>query len=179
MKAKIPPGHAIVDRMDDLERDNSDREIRLTICAVSDEGTHPLNGTWKWDGPTFQPVGMTIRVWAGSYSVHTLLNGKEVHSSNPEEYFSAAKAIRTMDSRMEDMRETRGNPADVADKVGRWLEACKVGTVWMRPGGQPQRGWMTEGKWLRLSVGETVTLIRDKSAKAIADCAAADAAQRA
>jgi hypothetical protein len=179
MKAKIPPNHALVDRMDDLERENTDREIRLTICAVSDDVTHPLNGSWKWDGPTFQPVGMTIRVWSGSFSVHTLLTGKEVHSTDPAEYDSAAKAIRTMAARCAEITVSRGYPADVADSVGRWLEACKVGTVWMRPGGHPQRGWMTEGKWLRLSVGETVTLIRDKSAKAIAECAAADAAQRA
>ena len=165
-----------MNRMDTLAKDNSDCEIRITICATSDDKSHPLNGRWLADGPTFQPFGMVARLWAGTFNVHMLLRGGDVMSSNPREYESMGRAIRAVETRMEGFSATRGHPVDVADRIGRFLEACDVGLVWMRPVGVPVGGWLPDGQWLRLSVGETVALVRAKSAVAQKDCALANAA---
>jgi hypothetical protein len=161
---------AMIERADTLAQDNIDLEIRITICDTDPTETHPLNGDWQWDGAKFQPVGMRIRLWASKYSVNPWFQGREVHSDDPRQYESAAHAIRKTNLAMDALAFSRGPSVDCADSIGRFLEVCRVKTVFMRP--QPtSEGWLHRGEWTKLTIGETVALVREKSEVAQKDCA--------
>jgi len=48
---------------------------------------------------------------------------------------------------------------DAADALGRWLEACGVSKVYLRPDGSNEQ-WLSRGEWLVLTVGEFVNRVR-------------------
>lgn len=173
--APAPEAIAIVDAFDQLKPDtrylSRSAEIRVTIGAVhrADNGNEsPRNWShWDRESKTGPCGGCSARMYAseasyytGTEGNHLLTNGPQVTSDDVRDYEYAVKALKLIAKRHSEQYATRGNPVDAAESMGRWLEACGVKRVFMRPSPVCASSWLSEGEWLILSVGTFVGKVR-------------------
>ena len=162
---------ALVDRFDQLEaRDYQNPNIKITIAVLGEKGA-PRN--WSRGPVGAEPAnstgGMFCRLWAYKSSTENVsvmfsCYGPEITFGDQSDYEHAARACKLVNARLHKTYQTRGNPLDEADHLGRWLEACGVSTVFIRPA-DDHHTWLNEGEWEQWTIGRTIQEARAKFPK--------------
>jgi len=145
-------------------------EIKIEIGTLADDNT-PRN--WNlalFDEPKNSTGGCFYRMWASQYQNEAPIvmggyYGKEIYYGKAEDYEHFAKALRSIQKKMQKIESERGGSSDQAEEVGRWLEACGVKSIMVRPEGEKNNGWMNKGTWKTLSIGSFVNRVRAKFPK--------------
>lgn len=141
--------------------------LDVTICQLDDSGSFPQN--WS-----FSPYcenkpalfgGFTFHAWQhdnteGGVSFYTRQSGPQVQGNSAGEYTHAAKGLVALDKRESDLYTTRGNSQDIAERLGRWLEAIGINLVLVRPLAEGTVGWHNKGRWLHWTPGHVVNTLR-------------------
>lgn len=141
-------------------------EISVTIAVLSEKDT-PQNWSMNYDTAKSSVGGCRARIFASDGNYHEKYQanlfgwyGPEIGYGDLREYEHGARAVKNIGKRLEEIYRDRGAEVDAADSMGRFLEACNIDQVWMRPNHDSNRSWLSEGDWRQLSVGEFVNLVR-------------------
>ena len=86
--------------------------------------------------------------------------GPDISLGDLPKYQHGARALERIAKRTTKLFATRGHPVDAADECGRWLEACDVDKVFIRPENSRDKGWLNEGDWEILTVGDFINRLR-------------------
>jgi hypothetical protein len=128
---------------------------------------HPVNGSYHWEQRPGDPVGCRARVWlykSVDEGIKPYLGycGPELGGlcDDPKEYMAGAKGLEGIHKRLAKIQELRGSTADAVDQLGRWVEACGLTHVYVRPPGEHRRSWHSEGTWDCLPLGIFLHRIR-------------------
>lgn len=150
-------------------------EIRVTIGRLDDTDGKPRNFSLSSISPgspesRISTGGCFARIWSAqpaSYHVpgstecnYFVAHGMEISHGDLPEYEHAIRALKLIAKRQAGQYETRGNATDAADAMGRWLEACGVTQVYLRPESGRNRQWLTDGEWQCLTLGVFVVQVR-------------------
>jgi len=140
-------------------------EIEIVIATVDEKDQKPRN--WRLnncDEPKNSTGGCSMRIFAGS-DVYFDGYGPDITLGKIEDYKHAVTATKLIADRLAKMNQQRGYCVDPAEFTGRWLEAAGVDVVMMRPPNARDNGWLSDGDWRKMTVGETVNLVRTKLPK--------------
>ena len=140
-------------------------EIRVDIGTLDEKDGKPRNFLADSDTPRNSTGGCFARIFASEYGEGTGANlfnhyGPACTWAHLEEYEHAVRALKRIQAAHKEFYATRGNAVDAAEEMGRFLEACGVKRVFMRPDDETNTGWMNKGEWLDLSVGDFVSRVR-------------------
>jgi len=155
-----------------------DHDIELIIARLDADGT-PRNYGHQFEERGDVAGGHQMRLWVfqscdGPDTVASSRGPVISYGGETDDYVRAAAGMKRVDKAIEKMRTVRGPSADAADALGRWLEACGVDTVFIRPEGSRNEGWLNKGDWDRVSCGSFVSRVRaamPENAKPIANVA--------
>lgn len=171
MKTKNKNGEiALVDKLEKLKPNvnysSHSLEIRVTIASLSEKDT-PQNFSIKYDMAKSSVGGCSARIFASdsSYSEKYDANlfgwyGPEISYGVLRDYQHGERAVRRIDKRLEEIYRLRGCVVDAAESMGRFLEACDIDEVYMRPDSSTNCSWLSEGEWRKRTIGEFVGLVR-------------------
>jgi hypothetical protein len=142
------------------------KEISVSIAILDDKG-RPNNWRRDREFPS-ETGGQRARIFACDSGFSRDLDGNLFSNYGPDisycdssdEYLDAGKMLAKVAKRISDMYAVRGNAVDAAESMGRWLEACGVTEVYMRPGNDRET-WLTEGEWKILTIGYFVQKVRE------------------
>ncbi len=160
---------ALVDKFDKLKPERSFGdipEIEVTIAVKSAKNT-PQNFDLHYNTPKSSVGGCHARIFASEYGSGS--NANIFNSYGPDvgkwgglnDYQHGLRALDRIAKREEKMRQDRGYTSDAAEAMGRWLEACGVREVFMRPAEYNKRdGWLDRGEWEVLTVGQFINRVR-------------------
>jgi hypothetical protein len=135
--------------------------FRATVANYSEDGTTPRN----WRVPySFERIkGETggcqisafVSKWQDEPSRVLVSNGgPNVTKGEIDEYQHGADALRIIHRRMSKLYDQRGPVSGPAEEIARWIEATGVNSVFIRPEGQRDTGWLNAGAWLSLTPGQ-------------------------
>ncbi len=152
---------ALVEKLEKLDHQNS--EIKVTIVVLGEDGT-PRNYSFDMDDPKNNAGGCFARIFRSDYK-EEIRNyfgayGPEISYGDLNNYRHGVYALKMIDAATEKLRQKRGYAPDPADEIGRWLEACKIEKVFMRPLNSKHSEWLHHGDWKQLEIGEFVNQVR-------------------
>ncbi len=141
-------------------------DIKVTIAVLSEKNT-PQNWSIGYETPKSSNGGCRARIFASDGDYHEKYQanlfgwyGSEISYGDLRQYEHGARAVKRIDARMEEMYRVRGGVSDAAESMGRFLEACDISEVWMRPENYRGDSWLSKGEWLTITVGEFVNRVR-------------------
>ena len=143
-------------------------EIQLAICRLGEDGK-PRNYRREYDEKGANAGGCFARIWASSATYHLPGDlrgnvfsacGPEISYGKAEDYKDAHDGMKMVAKRQAEQYATRGNAADAADEMGRWLEACGVSRVFYRDIGKSEE-WLNRGEWTEREVGPFIIRLRE------------------
>ena len=164
---------ALVNKQEKLTRpsenyNRTEPEISVSIARLesdADKAPHPLNYSHRTEEPENNPGGQFARIFA-TYSTFEdktkglfAYYGPSVAYGTRKDYERAAKGLAKVEKHLEKAYQARGNAADPAEEMGRWLEACGIKVVYSRPTSEDP-GWLNKGEWRKETVGQFVNRLR-------------------
>jgi len=140
-------------------------EISVAIGRLEEKDGTPRNFSLDYETPKASNGGCFARIFASDCGTGTNANifswyGPALSFPDMRQYQHGLRAMERIAKRMDAMYSDRGASADAADAMGRWLEACGVSKVYVRPDRAQSEQWLSRGEWLVLSVGEFVNRAR-------------------
>lgn len=140
-------------------------EISVAIGRVDEKDGTPRNFSLGYETPKSSNGGCFARIFASDCGTGTNANifswyGPALSFPDLRQYQHGLRAIERIGKRLDGMYAERGASVDCADGIGRWLEACGVSAVYVRPEGERENQWLSRGEWRVLSIGEFVNLVR-------------------
>lgn len=163
---KKPNDIAIVVKFEKLVPSTYDtKEISVEIGVLKEETGKPQNFNLNYETPKASNGGLRARIFASEYGTGSNANlfsdyGPVISYGHLNDYKHAIRALERVGKRQQEQYVARGNAADAAEAMGRWLEACGITSVFLRPDADARRSWHNEGEWMLLSVGEFVNRVR-------------------
>lgn len=149
--------------MDDYNRNAP--EIRVIIAVKEGDMKTPRNWSYMDEHPKTSVGDCFASISASKYGEdirtgnHFSSHGPNISHGDLNQYRHGVRAMERISKRLEAMSKARGYPADAAECMGRWLEACDISEVWTRPQAERQR-WLTESDWDVLTIGQFVNQCR-------------------
>ena len=156
---------ALVDTLQPIfHREYDAPDIKITIARLGVDGK-PRNYSQDSQDPKGCPGGCYARLYcsgmtAPSPHIYFCHYGPDIVYGNSEDYERAARALKAIQPRLDRMWNVRGRPADAADELGRWLEACGVTEVYCRPEDN-HHTWLNEGHWQTWNIGRCLFAVRE------------------
>jgi hypothetical protein len=138
------------------------QEIKVTIGVLEDGVSHPRNFSTTMSTPKASAGDCSARIFTTHDGKHNLFGsyGPQITCGDLNDYVHGVRALKRIAKNLTKIWKVRGPALDAADEMGRWLEACKVKKVFIRPDGESRRSWMNEGKWDELNIGTFVQRVR-------------------
>ena len=141
--------------------------LDITIMRLDDKGQGPRNWSYSDYSEDTNALfgGFKFHVWmhndsADNNKFYCRQEADTVQGNSAAEYTHSAKGLTKLAKLQADQYSSRGNALDVADELGRWLEAMGIKTVLTRPTGEHDNGWLTHGSWDHWSPGRTINALR-------------------
>ena len=147
----------------------SSPDIEIYISRLHEDGK-PRNWSLDYEEPKNSTGGCFCRMWAHfncdkQESVLFSNYGPCLSHGTEKDYKHGLNAARVVGKRLEDMYRIRGCVKDAGEECGRWLEATGIKSVYMRPEGVRDSGWLSEGEWQVKDIGQFLYDLRNKFPK--------------
>ena len=138
------------------------QEIKVTIGVLEDGVSHPRNFSTSYSTPKNSAGDCSARIFTTHDGRANLFGsyGPQITYGGLSDYLHGVRALKRIAKNLTKIWKVRGPALDAADEMGRWLEACKVKKVFIRPAGENRRSWMNEGTWDELNIGTFVQRVR-------------------
>ena len=157
---------ALVDTFDMLCAHDMHQEISIHIAHLGADGK-PRNYRLDSCDPTATTGGCHARMWAdrnfeGQGKVYFGAYGPEISHGDLADYAHGVRACKLVSARLARISAARGYTDDAAESFGRWLEACGITAVYVRPADHRGSSWLSEGQWQIWTIGKFVNEARAK-----------------
>jgi hypothetical protein len=159
---------ALVDKLEKLAPvvgfNANTTEISVAIGKLAEDGK-PRNWSIDYETPKTSVGGCFARIFATEFGEGLQANifswyGPALNYPDLRDYQHGLRAMERIARKLDGMHKDRGATVDAADCLGRWLEACAVKAVYLRPDGESDQRWHTKGEWLVLTIGDFVNRAR-------------------
>ncbi len=170
---KKPPQNLVgmIEKLNALRpSDYNAPDIKIVIAVLDEKDGKPRNWSLNSYGeePKTSTGGCWCRLWAwqSTEKIDVMFSGygPEIGYGSVRDYEHGARAEKLILSRLKAMSDQRGNTLDAAEYLGRWLEACGVEKVYVRPEGE-NASWHNEGDWDCWLVGRAIQEVRARFPK--------------
>ena len=151
-----------IPKLEPVPEYSTGNEIKVTIGVLEDGVSHPRNFSTSSSTPKNSAGECSARIFTTHDGKQTCFwsYGPQISYGDLNDYAHGVRALKRIAKNLHKIYNVRGNCLDAADEMGRWLEACKVKKVFIRPDGESRKSWMNEGRWDELSIGAFVQRVR-------------------
>lgn len=141
--------------------------LDVTICRLDDKGQSPRNWSYSSYSEDNNALfgGFKFHIWMHNDSTdvnkfYCRQEAETVQGNDAGEYLHAAKGLAKLSKLQSAQYEARGSSHDIADELGRWLEATGIKTVLVRPEDAQRNEWLNHGSWDHWTAGRTINAVR-------------------